>query len=121
MRLLFQRHDHVGGTVSIWTGKAELGQGIRTAPAQIAAEELDVAFERIRIEAVDTARSPSEGRTTGSVSIERSGAAIRIANAVADATGARIRDLPLIPERVSASLASAAAVTPRRANPVRRA
>ena len=71
------------GTVSIWTGKAELGQGIRTALAQIAAEELDVAFERIRIEAVDTARSPSEGRTTGSVSIERSGAAIRMASAEA--------------------------------------
>ena len=70
-------------TVSIWTGKAELGQGIRTALAQIAAEELDVAFERIRIEAVDTARSPSEGRTTGSVSIERSGAAIRMASAEA--------------------------------------
>ena len=74
---------NVDGTVSIWTGKAELGQGIRTALAQIAAEELDVAFERIRIEAVDTARSPSEGRTTGSVSIERSGAAIRMASAEA--------------------------------------
>ena len=70
-------------TVSMWTGKAELGQGIRTALAQIAAEELDLAFERIRVEPVDTSRSPSEGRTTGSVSIERSGAAIRMAAAEA--------------------------------------
>lgn len=70
-------------TVSIWTGKAELGQGIRTALAQIAAEELDLGFPRIRVEPVDTSRSPSEGRTTGSVSIERSGAAIRLAAAEA--------------------------------------
>ena len=35
------------GTVTVFTGKCELGQGILTALAQIAAEELDVAYERI--------------------------------------------------------------------------
>ena len=71
------------GTLSISPGKCELGQGIRTALAQIAAEELDVAFERIRVATVDTDHSPNEGRTTGSLSIQRSGTAIRVASAEA--------------------------------------
>ena len=61
----------------------ELGQGIATALAQIAAEELDVALERIRLVQADTARSPDEGGTTGSRSLEVSGNAIRLAAAAA--------------------------------------
>ena len=71
------------GTLSIFSGKVELGQGIKTALAQIAAEELDVSLERIRVVTADTARSPDEGGTTGSRSVEASGAAIRLASAAA--------------------------------------
>ena len=71
------------GAVTIYSGKAELGQGIKTALAQIAADELDVALERIRVVTADTARSPDEGGTTGSRSLETSGTAIRIAAAEA--------------------------------------
>ena len=44
----------------MFTGKVELGQGIVTALARIAAEELDVAFERIRVETADTAHGLDE-------------------------------------------------------------
>ncbi len=71
------------GAVTIFSGKAELGQGISTALAQIAAEELDVALDRIRLVTADTARTPDEGGTTGSRSLESSGVAIRIAAAEA--------------------------------------
>src|ERR1700704_3452073 len=62
-----------GGTVTVFTGKCELGQGILTALAQIAADELDVAYERIEMVAADTARTPNEGMTAGSQSVENSG------------------------------------------------
>ncbi|MCY3864381.1 MAG: molybdopterin-dependent oxidoreductase, partial [Chloroflexi bacterium] len=60
-----------------------MGQGITTALAQIAADELDVALERVRVANADTDRSPDEGGTTGSRSLETSGAAIRSAAAEA--------------------------------------
>jgi CO/xanthine dehydrogenase Mo-binding subunit len=68
-----------GGKVRVATGKVELGQGIVTALSQIAAEELDVAPERLRIVSGDTCHSPNEGYTAGSLSVEGSGAAIRLA------------------------------------------
>jgi nicotinate dehydrogenase subunit B len=71
------------GSVTVFTGKVELGQGIETALAQIAAEELDVPLARIEMIAGDTARTPDEGFTSGSRSIEDSGAAIRTACAEA--------------------------------------
>jgi CO/xanthine dehydrogenase Mo-binding subunit len=64
-------------TVWIASGKVELGQGINTALAQIAAEELDVAFERVRIVPPSTAHSPDEGYTSGSMSIQEGGKGIR--------------------------------------------
>ncbi len=67
------------GTVTIFTGKVELGQGILTALGQIAADELDVAPERIKLVSGDTARTPDEGFTSGSQSIEYGGTAIRYA------------------------------------------
>jgi CO/xanthine dehydrogenase Mo-binding subunit len=73
------------GLVTVSPGKCELGQGIQTALAQIAAEELDVALDRIRVATVDTSYSPDEAYTSGSRSIERSGAAIRTAAAEARA------------------------------------
>ncbi len=69
------------GSLTIFSGKVELGQGIATALAQIAADELDVALERIRVVMADTERTPDEGGTTGSRSLETSGVALRLAAA----------------------------------------
>ncbi|MBM3529528.1 MAG: xanthine dehydrogenase family protein molybdopterin-binding subunit [Alphaproteobacteria bacterium] len=73
------------GTATVHTGKVELGQGILTALWQIAAEELDLPLSRVTITQVDTSRSPNEGFTFGSQSIENSGVALRLAGAEARA------------------------------------
>jgi len=65
------------GFIELSSGKCELGQGIRTALAQIAAEELDVEMDRIRVVTVDTDYSPDESFTSGSLSVEMSGSAVR--------------------------------------------
>ena len=67
------------GTVTVFTGKVELGQGILTALAQIAAEELDVALERIVMVPGNTSVSPNEWYTAGSLSMEDGGSAMRAA------------------------------------------
>ena len=54
------------GTVTVFTGKVELGQGIVTALAQIAAEELDLPLARVSMISGDTGRTPNEGMTAGS-------------------------------------------------------
>ncbi|MGZ5598144.1 MAG: molybdopterin cofactor-binding domain-containing protein [Usitatibacter sp.] len=64
------------GSVTVFTGKAELGQGIRTALQQVAAEELGVAFASITMITADTERTPDEGYTAGSNSMKDSGTAI---------------------------------------------
>jgi CO/xanthine dehydrogenase Mo-binding subunit len=69
------------GSITAFTGKAELGQGFRTAFQQIAAEELDVPFESLKIVTADTARTANEGYTSGSNSMKDSGTAIRNAAA----------------------------------------
>jgi len=71
------------GTVTVFPGKVEIGQGILTALAQIVAEELDVAYGRIRLAPADTTYSPDEGMTSGSQSITDGGAALRYAAAEA--------------------------------------
>ena len=68
-------------TITIFTGKVELGQHIKTALSMIAAEELAVSLERIRLVTGDTERTPNEGYTAGSMSMETSGNAIRNAGA----------------------------------------
>ncbi|MBN1399648.1 MAG: molybdopterin-dependent oxidoreductase [Anaerolineae bacterium] len=70
-------------TVTVFTGKVELGQDLRTAVAMIAADELDVSLRRIRVVMADTGRSPDEGYTGSSISLETSGNAIRYAAAEA--------------------------------------
>jgi CO/xanthine dehydrogenase Mo-binding subunit/aerobic-type carbon monoxide dehydrogenase small subunit (CoxS/CutS family) len=65
------------GTVLMRSGKVDIGQGISTALARIAAETLGVAVERIRVVRTDTAVSPNEGMTAGSFSVQQGGAAIR--------------------------------------------
>src|SRR5207237_9531339 len=73
------------GRVDVTSGKVEIGQGILTALAQIAAEELDVAIGRIRMVPASTAVSPDEAVTSGSLSVQESGTAIRHACAEAPA------------------------------------
>jgi nicotinate dehydrogenase subunit B len=69
------------GTATVCSGKVELGQGILTALHQIAAEELDLPLSRITMISGDTGRTPNEGQTAGSQSIENSGTALRMAGA----------------------------------------
>src|SRR3979490_1778574 len=58
-------------------GKVEIGQGIVTALAQMAADEVDVDLGRIQMVRASTAGSPNEGVTSGSLSVQQSGRAIR--------------------------------------------
>src|SRR5580658_231540 len=69
------------GRATVFTGKAELGQGIANALWQVAAEELDLPAARVEIVTADSARTPDEGVTSGSHSMQDSGTAI--ANAAA--------------------------------------
>ena len=71
------------GSVTIFSGKIELGQGIGTALTQIAADELDIELKRISIVHGDTALTPNEGQTAGSQSVQDSGTAVRFACAEA--------------------------------------
>lgn len=59
---------HIGedGTVIGFTGKAEIGQNIRTALAQTIADELRVPFESVRMVTADTALTPFDAGTFGS-------------------------------------------------------
>jgi len=86
------------GSITVFTGKVELGQGFKTAFQQIAAEELDVPFESLKVITADTRRTANEGYTSGSHSMQDSGTAIQ--NAAAQvrelliAEAARRLDLP---------------------------
>ena len=73
------------GRITVFTGKAELGQGLTTALLQVAAEQLDVAVGRIELVTADTARTANEGFTAGSHSMQDSGTAIM--NAAAQVRG----------------------------------
>jgi nicotinate dehydrogenase subunit B len=64
------------GKIEVFTGKAEIGQGFKTAFQQIAAEELDVAFESLKVTTADTRLTANEGYTSGSNSMKDSGTAI---------------------------------------------
>ena len=65
------------GTVTVFTGKAELGQGILHALKLIAAHELGLPVSKVQTEAANTKHSPDEGMTSGSLSVQDSGLAIR--------------------------------------------
>ena len=71
------------GTVTIYSGKVDLGTGVRTAMSQIAAEELDVALGNINVIQGDTLNTPDQGPTFGSLSIQIGGMQIRQACATA--------------------------------------
>ena len=93
------------GRVRLGTGKVELGQGVLTALRQIAAEELEVAPDRITVISGETGSSPEEGFTAGSLSIQISGGAIRLvcaeirqiaAASAADQIGCRAAELSVV-------------------------
>ncbi|PQA55707.1 xanthine dehydrogenase family protein molybdopterin-binding subunit [Siphonobacter curvatus] len=71
------------GQIRVFTGKMELGQGIRTAVAQVAAEELNLPLSQVEVVMADTDRTPDESYTAGSASIENSAMAVRYAAAAA--------------------------------------
>ena len=78
------RIDADGG-ITVFTGKAELGQGFKTAFQQIAAEQLDVPFASLKVVTADTKLTANEGYTSGSNSMKDGGAAILNAAAQARA------------------------------------
>ncbi len=86
--------------VTVFTGKVELGQGIRTALLQVAAHELQVDPGRLVLVTADTDRTPDEGYTAGSHSMQDSGTALRHA-------AAQVRALLL--QRAAARLGAPAA------------
>jgi len=69
--------------ITIRTGKVDIGQRISTSLAIIAAEELDIDYDRIHVERTQTGVAPDEGVTAGSNSMEQSATAIRAASATA--------------------------------------
>lgn len=71
------------GSVTVYTGKVDLGTGVRTALAQMIAEELDVAFARVSLVMGDTGLTPDQGQTASSVTIQGAGVEIRQAAATA--------------------------------------
>ena len=71
------------GTVTVFCGKVDLGQGLRIAIPQIAAEELGIGIDKIKYIEGDTELTPNQGRTSGSNGIQRGGMQIRQAGATA--------------------------------------
>ncbi|MGA7325655.1 MAG: molybdopterin cofactor-binding domain-containing protein [Rhodomicrobium sp.] len=69
------------GAITVFTGKAELGQGLKTAILQVAADELDVPLNRLTLVTADTAKTPNEGYTSGSQSMPEGATAVRNAAA----------------------------------------
>ena len=67
------------GCIEALSGKVELGQGLRTAIAQIVAAQLGIPVERVAVRAVATDVSPNERYTAGSRSIEDGGTALACA------------------------------------------
>jgi len=73
------------GQVIALNGHVDLGTGLRTALAQIVAEELEVAFEQVQMVLGDTARAPNQGLTIASASIQVTAQPLRQAAAQARA------------------------------------
>lgn len=71
------------GTVTLYAGKVDLGQGLRISLRQMAAEELDLDTGKIKMIEGDTALTPDQGPTAGSTGIQRGGVQIRQAAATA--------------------------------------
>lgn len=74
---------HSDGTVTLLSGKVELGTGVETALSQLVAEELDVPVEHVTVVQSDTGRTPNQGSTTGSKTLQGGGPMVRRAAATA--------------------------------------
>src|SRR5207247_2082143 len=74
---------HADGALTLYTGKVDIGTGLRIAVAQMAAEELGVRAERISVVDGDTGLCPDQGGTGGSTGLTRGGTEIRQAAATA--------------------------------------
>jgi len=74
---------HADGSVTLFSGKVDLGQGLRVAYKQIVAEELGIAPDRVSLVEGDTALTPDQGPTAGSSGVMRGGMQIRRAAATA--------------------------------------
>src|SRR5438105_1764165 len=74
---------HADGAITLYTGKVDIGTGLRIAVAQMAAEELGVPAERISVVDGDTGLCPDQGGTGGSTGLTRGGTEIRQAAATA--------------------------------------
>ena len=107
---------HPDGTVSVYSGKVELGTGIATALAQIVAGELGISVDQVRIEMGDTARTPNQGMTAGSKTLQVAGPVLRHA-----ARTARERLLSAAADRVEVATADLVivdgAIRPRDGSP----
>ncbi|WP_271895974.1 xanthine dehydrogenase family protein molybdopterin-binding subunit [Candidatus Phyllobacterium onerii] len=71
------------GTVTVYSGKVDLGTGVKTALSQMVADELDIGFQQVILITGDTMTTPDQGPTYGSSSIEMGGFEIRKAAATA--------------------------------------
>jgi 4-hydroxybenzoyl-CoA reductase subunit alpha len=100
---------NIDGGVNIFSGAADIGQGTETVLAQIAAEELGVKYENVRVTAADTGTTPLDAGTFGSGVTFRAGNAMRQAAAdarrqlqevVADKLEASPKDLVFRDDRV---------------------
>src|SRR5580704_19524071 len=79
------------GSITAYSGKEELGQGISTAQAQLVAEELSVPFDRVKLIYCDTAMTPDQAYTSGSQSHPANFNHANLAQAGATAREALIR------------------------------
>lgn len=71
------------GLVTVYSGKVDLGTGVPTALAQMVAEELDITMDQVHMITGDTGLTPDQGTTSGSNSIMKGGAQLRLAAATA--------------------------------------
>ncbi len=69
------------GVVTVYTGRTEFGQGVKTAMIQLAAEELNLDPQSVKIVSCDTALTPNEGYTSGSRAMADGGVSVRAAAA----------------------------------------
>jgi CO/xanthine dehydrogenase Mo-binding subunit len=71
------------GSATVFTGKVDLGTGLRIAVRQMAAEELGLPIERVDLIEGDTLLTPDQGRTGGSSGLTQGGVGVRQAAATA--------------------------------------
>src|SRR5690348_1573752 len=74
---------HPNGTVTVYSGKVDLGTGLRVALRQLVAEELGIELDAITLIEGDTALTPDQGPTSGSSGVAVGGVQIRQAAATA--------------------------------------